>query len=118
MKLYRLILILLVTGLAPAALAQPANDNCANATLLTVNAAPLCGQTTASATTQAGETKPCGTVGAQTVWYRFVATATSMQVWVDNLVSGGCHLASGVWNTGTCLPATTLSCKQRGIDGI
>lgn len=91
--------------------AQPSNDNCISATLLTVNALPLCGQTTVGATTQVGETKPCGATGAQTVWYKFVATQPNMDVWIDNLVTGGCNIASGVWSTGTCFPTTTLSCK-------
>lgn len=110
-KTYSLLFFLL--GVCSSIFAQPANNNCASATALVVDAAPLCGQTTAAATTEAGENKPCGATGGQTVWYSFVATSANMSVWIDNLVSGGCHLASGVWNTGACLPAapTILSCK-------
>lgn len=107
-KIFYTLLLLITTFIGFAQ-----SNNCAGATLLTVDAAPVCGQTTAGATTEAGENKPCGVTGAQTVWYSFVATSANMSVWIDNLVSGGCHLASGVWNTGVCLPAaaSSLSCK-------
>jgi hypothetical protein len=94
----------------------PSNDDCSNATTLTVGSSPLCGQTTASATVQSGEvTAPScggGTVMNQSVWYKFQATATSMSVWVDNLVSGGCYLFSVVYKN-SCIPtaADMLSCN-------
>jgi hypothetical protein len=93
----------------------PANDNCANATTLTVGASPLCSQTTASSSMQSGEvtTPTCGTSAMnQSVWYKFQATSSTMSVWVDNLVSGGCYLYSVVYKNG-CLPTSSdiLSCN-------
>jgi hypothetical protein len=90
------------------ALGQPANDNCASAIALTVGAACVSG-TTASATLQGGEaTGWCGSAPQQSVWYSFVATATEMDVWVDNSQSPyTCELASAVWNTSTCIPSGT-----------
>lgn len=59
--------------------AQPGNDNCANATSLTVGASLLCNQSTSLSTLQGGE---CFTnyAGAteHTVWYRFTATNDSL----------------------------------------
>ncbi len=57
------------------AFAQPANDNCSNATNLTVNAACIAG-TTAAGTVQAGEVTAPSCAGGtfnQTVWYKFTA---------------------------------------------
>lgn len=58
--------------------AQPANDNCRDATTLTVNGSLLCG-TTNGATSQTGEY--CAGSGAgispRTIWYRFTATNTT-----------------------------------------
>lgn len=59
--------------------AQPANDNCASATTLTIGAALSCGQTTLSSTLQGSE---CFTnyAGAteQTTWYRFTSSNDSL----------------------------------------
>jgi hypothetical protein len=56
-----------------------ANDNCASATVITVDAALLCGQVASAATSQAGE---ClvnwgGGTSNSTLWYRFTATNDS-----------------------------------------
>ncbi|MBI3501102.1 MAG: T9SS type A sorting domain-containing protein [Bacteroidetes bacterium] len=91
--------------LCTSAYAQPANDNCASATVLTVNAAAVSG-TSASATIEAGEPTPsCGTL-KQTVWYKFVATATTHEVKINKL-SGGCT-ADGVVYSGTCFTFTQI----------
>src|SRR5690606_22611715 len=74
----------------------PANDNCANAVALTVNADLSCGVVTAGNTlgaTYSGITMvaPCSTsaVGDDDVWYSFVATSTAHQVSLTNIVSTG-----------------------------
>ncbi|HLP10382.1 MAG TPA: T9SS type A sorting domain-containing protein [Flavobacteriales bacterium] len=104
-----------ICALGLNAFAQPANDNCANATTLTSGAAPLCSQTTDAATVQTGEVTAAASTGAatafnQTVWYKFTATSTSMYVeWEFTApVSGASwcptRLAMVVYNTGTCIP--------------
>ncbi|HKR06566.1 MAG TPA: hypothetical protein VJY62_18170, partial [Bacteroidia bacterium] len=107
--------MILITGvviislfISSKAFSQPANDACSNAITLTVDAACTNG-TTVAATLQGSEaTAWCGSAPQQSVWYKFVATATVMDVWVDNLkASNTCELASAVWNTGTCLPSGT-----------
>lgn len=94
------------------AASPPANDNCTAATLLTVNASCI-NESTSAATIEYGETKPCSNSGNQSTWYKFVATQSNMSVWVDNLMTGGCHLGSAVWGTSTCIPSgSPLSCKN------
>ena len=95
---------------------QPANNNCASATIITVNSNPICTQTTASATVQGGEYIMACTAASidQTVWYKFTATQSNMSVWVDNSTTGGCHIATSVYNTSVCFPGAgnVLSCKD------
>jgi hypothetical protein len=74
----------------------PVNDNCANATTLTVNSDMNCGVTTAGNTlgaTNSGITmvSPCSTtaVGDDDVWYSFVATSATHVVTLTNVVSTG-----------------------------
>jgi hypothetical protein len=65
-----------------AANAQPANDNCANATVLTVGAGCTSGTNTA-ATLQAGEPTAAGcwlSAVDRTVWYRFTTGAAGTYV--------------------------------------
>lgn len=72
---------LILMALFPILLmAQPANNNCANATNLTAGAPLVCGQTTNAATTESGEycAGSGGGITPKTVWYRFTATATTM----------------------------------------
>lgn len=72
---------LILAALFPILLAaQPANDNCANATTLTVGGSLICGQTTNAATTEGGEycASSGGGITPRTVWYRFTATSTTM----------------------------------------
>ena len=91
-------------------LAPPANDNCANAISLTVDAACING-TTKQSTTQTGEPTACQGAINQTVWYKFVATSTSLYVEVERTASSGCYLSSAVYS-GSCLPSTNLSCED------
>ncbi len=106
----------------------PANDNCANATVLTVNSACVNG-TTDAAGTQSGEalTPSCVTSAFnQTVWYRFTATASRM--WVQTEVTtfsgngttwGPAAWASAVYNSTSCLPSASsiISCQNSNSVG-
>ncbi len=89
--------------------AQPANNDCASATSLTVGAACVNG-TTASATSQAGEVTPsCGVV-SQSVWYSFTAASTDMTI-ITQKNSGACLGRLAVYSGG-CLPGagSELAC--------
>lgn len=84
------------TEMSFTTLSPPANDNCGSAVALTVNADLNCGTVTAGNTlgaTNSGITmvSPCSTtaVGDDDVWYSFVATSTSHQVSLTNVVSTG-----------------------------
>jgi len=122
--------IVSVLAFALSAFAQPANNDCASATTLTSGAAPLCAQTTDNATVQAGEVVATGSTGAsatftETVWYRFVATGTSMYVeWeFTGLVSGAAWcpgaLSMLVYNTATCIPGagSIIAAESVAADG-
>ncbi len=72
-RLFTFLIILSSLGI----IAQPANDNCLNATNLTINGADLCGQNMNNATLQGTE---CfinfGGVNEHSMWYSFTATQT------------------------------------------
>lgn len=97
---------------SPALMAPPANNGCGTAIALTVNA-PCINGTTKEGTVQTGENYACQGTPTQTVWYKFVATATSMYVEIEWLASSGCYFSSAVYSGG-CLPAnaTALSCED------
>jgi len=113
--------------------AQPANNNCANATNLSVNAPCIAG-TTDAGTVQGGEvTTPACAAGAftQSVWYKFTATATHMYVQLNLTTFGGSgatwgpgYWTSVVYNSSTCIPTagSIISCQtcnsQGNADGV
>jgi hypothetical protein len=95
---------------------QPTNDACVNATSLTVNGPLLCGQTTNNATTQTGEhcAASGGGITPKTVWYKFVATSTTMVLNVLRTNNVNCYGYLSVYGPNpTCMPgagAAILSC--------
>lgn len=103
--------------------AAPANDNCSNATIITVGNPLICNQTTQSASLQAGETI-CGSVAgasAETVWYRFTASNDSLVVSFILTNNANCYPFIGIFgpfNAGTgCLPVVgnNLFCQYMGF---
>lgn len=86
-----------------------ANDNWANAQSLAVNGGSVSGTTCGSF--QAGETAGCNTAGDPTVWYSFVATATTLYVKID-LTGGNCYFGSAVYGPTTSIPSS--SCGNSG----
>ena len=126
-------ILLVFIALGFTSYAQPANDNCANATNLTVNAACVAG-TTAAGGTQAGEVTAPSCAGGtfnQTVWYKFTATATHMyvQLVLTTFSGSGATWGPGYWTsvvykTNSCLPTagSIVSCQtcnsQGNADGV
>ena len=120
-----------VTNTSGMMMMAPANDNCANATTLTVNAACTTGDL-ATATVQAGEnTATSGHCAAtafnMSIWYKFTATATTMwvQSYLTGLSGGGngyfpTRYASVVYNTANCQPtnANRISCATMNTLGL
>ena len=77
MKIFFTLLILSIQSFQ--LFAQPSNDNCTNATTLTVNANYLCDQSLDNASIQIGECQNGYAGGSATsVWYRFNASSSSM----------------------------------------
>lgn len=91
--------------------AQPANDNCASATTLTIGAALSCSQTTQNATLQGSEcyTNYGGGSTEYTTWYRITANNDSLILNFIQTNSTNCfpHIAVyGPFASGAgCLPA-------------
>jgi hypothetical protein len=111
MKAAITILFIVLTGFL---IAQPANDNCANATSLTVGSSLQCSQTTNNASLEGGEcyTNYGGGSTETTVWYRFTATNDSLVLNIIKVNSTNCsgpHVrVYGPFASGAgCLPACT-----------
>ncbi|ROH98031.1 fibronectin type III domain-containing protein [Chryseobacterium daecheongense] len=100
----------------------PANDNCANAIPLTVNSDLNCTVTASGNTlgaTNSGITmvSPCSTtaVGDDDVWYSFVATSTSHQISLTNVVSTGPTSTTDAYFqvlSGVCGSQTSVLCSD------
>ena len=109
--------------------AAPVNDNCANAIVLTSNAAPVCGQTVDQATVQVGEVVTAATVGASsnfalTVWYRFTASSATMflEIELESVPAGTwcpTRFSTVVYNSSTCIPTsgTIIATQSNFTDG-
>lgn len=99
--------------------AQPANDNCANATLITTDSAcvtgtsRLTGQTISLATGDGGTiTSTCTAVASQDVWYKFVAKTQYPTVTVSSLgTSWGTTLKIQLLS-GSCGSFTEMACAN------
>ncbi len=98
--------------LSAIAIAQPANDNCAGAILLTQGATctTTSGTTTNATQSQAG----CAGDADDDVWYRFVATGTSANITVTGAAEFDAVLQAF---SGTCAGLTSFSCADLSGDG-
>ncbi len=94
----------------------PANDNCAAATPLTVNADLLCGVTatgtTASATPSTATAPTCAATGVNDdVWYSFVATGPIHTVVLSNVTGIVTDMAMSLYS-GACGSLVHLLCSD------
>lgn len=97
-------------------IAQPANNNCTNATNLTVNGALLCAQSMASSNLQASECTVnygAGTSGAS-VWYSFTASQTSMVLNFLMTNTPGCYPIISVFGP---FASVAGGCSTAGVFG-
>lgn len=120
------ILKFIVISLLGTQLFAQANNNCGNATLLTSNAATLCGQSiNTSSTVQGGEyigTFTCNSwTLSQSVWYRFVATSSNMYVELEVQSASGSNycanqLSATLYNSASCFPGSgsIINCEGMG----
>lgn len=98
--------------------AQPANDNCVNAVLLTSNTSCVNTAGTVQAATNSGVAiAPCTGTPDDDVWYRFVTVSTDHTIALSNI---GSNLnASGARMqlfSGTCGALTSLACGATTIN--
>lgn len=97
----------------------PVNDECANASVLTVNPNYLCGIVTAGTTVSATQssTLPTPTCAATNswnddVWYSFVATNTAHRVAITVTPGSGTNdMVTGVYS-GTCGTLVQIACQD------
>ena len=93
-----------------AAYAQPANDNCANAILLTPNTSCIgtSGSTLLATPSSVAASDCAGTTLDDDVWYRFVATASSHVVSLSNINQ---DMVLSVYS-GTCGALAEVDCAD------
>lgn len=92
----------------------PANDNCANATELTVNPALECTSVTAGtvyAATASAEANGCAGNSDDDVWYKFTATSSSHNITLQN-VGGSTNNLFHVLYSGECGSLTQVYCSD------
>jgi hypothetical protein len=97
-----------VVGLSP-----PANDECASAVALTINADLLCGTTTASTLTDATNSGIAGCVGTadDDVWFSFTATSTVHNFDLLNIVGTTTDLVHEIFS-GNCGSLSSIACSD------
>ncbi len=92
----------------------PANDECANAVALTVNANYDCGSVTLGTITSAtasADVNACGGTDDDDVWYTFTATSTAHRVSLINFTSGTTDMFMSI-SSGTCGSMTNVLCSD------
>ena len=98
----------------------PANDNCANATALTVNANYACGTTTAgtvSCASQSADAEGCGGTSDDDVWYKFVATSTSHRISLINVAGSTTDMYHSIYS-GSCGSLTEMNCNDADVTNL
>ncbi len=103
-------------GLCVTANIPPSNDECLNATALTVNPDYLCGVTTAGTTNNAGQSTntpvpTCGTANGYNddVWFSFTSTTSAHRIVLSNILPSGTVMTIQVYS-GTCGALVPVSC--------
>lgn len=117
-RLFRVSIIALVLlKLSFTCAAQPLNDNCANAVLLTSNTACVNTAGTVQNATNSGiAVAPCTGIADDDVWYRFVTTSTDHTITLStigaNLNTSGPRMQLFA---GTCAGFTSIACGTTNI---
>ncbi len=102
----------------------PANDDCANATSLTVNPSMSCGVITAGSTawaTDSGVLSTCTGTEDDDVWYTFTATSANHAVQLNNVVSVGATSSTTLYMeilSGSCSGLTSMVCSTNYIANL
>lgn len=107
-----------VRSFTTTAATPPANDNCGNATALTVNTDLACGAVTAGNTLGASlsmAATPCNGNPDDDVWYSFVATGPVHVVTLSSVVSTGTTSTTDMYFqvlSGACGSQTSVLCSD------
>jgi len=114
---HHILLTLLLFAFANNSWAQPVNDNCANAILLTPNLACVNTAGTVQNATNSGiPVAPCTGIADDDVWYRFVSTNTDHTITLSsiggNLNTSGPRMQLFI---GTCAGLTSVACGNTSI---
>lgn len=90
----------------------PANDNCSGALAVTVNPTLTCTSVTAGtlvgATASTTDAAACSGTEDDDVWFSFVATATSHQISLTNVVGSTTDLFHSLWTGADCATLTLV----------
>lgn len=106
------------TEVSAMIIAPPSNDDCANATVLTVNNNYLCNVSTtgtlvdATASSVASSMNSCPNTDVKAnddVWFKFVATATTHKIELKNIVGNITDLYMIAYDAGTTVDCSTMS---------
>ena len=116
------IFLVFVIFFTKISLAQPANNNCANAALINTDSAcvtgtsSLTGQTLSSATADGGAiASSCTAINSEDVWYKFVAKTQFPTITISNLGSSwGTRLKIQLLS-GTCGSFTEIACANNTL---
>jgi len=102
-------------GTPPPPPMPPVNDDCANATALTVNPDLSCGSVTSGtilgATASGDDETACGGTEDDDVWFSFVATSTSHNIDLLNAAGSTTDLYHSLWS-GPCSSLVNLLCSD------
>ncbi len=93
----------------------PANDECANATLLTANTGIECiefGSGTIYSATGSPQATTCGGTADDDVWFEFVATSTSHYINISNTSTSSSDLYHVIYEGDDCGNLTQMYCSD------
>ncbi|AXG72783.1 hypothetical protein DVK85_00460 [Flavobacterium arcticum] len=96
----------------------PVNDECGNATVLTVNSGQSCtsiATTSFSAATVSPEGNTCTVATTGDIWYQFVATSTSHTVSLSNFTGTPQPVAMVIYEGADCSTFTQVYCSINNV---
>ncbi|KAF2519471.1 T9SS type B sorting domain-containing protein [Flavobacterium salilacus subsp. salilacus] len=115
--LYTLLLII-GNSIVSAKTFAPVNDDCSNATTLTVNSGQNCSSTTLtsfSAATVSPEGNTCTATTTGDIWYQFTATATSHTIALSNFTGTAQPVAMVLYEGADCSTFTQVYCSINNV---
>ncbi|MGD9491749.1 MAG: GEVED domain-containing protein [Bacteroidales bacterium] len=99
---------------------SPSNDECVNATPLTVNSGATCTSVTAgtvNCATASAQTNSCSGTADDDVWFSFVATNASHTISLLNIAGSTTDMYHSVYS-GTCGSLTSIKCNDADVSTV